>query len=216
MALSSQITRAVMPDKPPVGKQAIDGYGIAEFILPTEDDERRQLAIGLCSVAIRHRCDAGEPEQGDPCTNRNHARDAEAARKALILAGLAPDPYPSVDRERKIAPGPPKPTAEFTRAQRQREQAAAEGHILRPDWSWQDDGACRGEDPELFIAPDGERQAEREVREKKAKAICDGCTVRSACLDAAIKWRAVGVWGGLGDDERAAERRRRMRRANAA
>jgi WhiB family redox-sensing transcriptional regulator len=216
MALSSQITRATLMDKPPVGKQAIDGYGIAEFILPTEDDERRQLAVGLCSVAIRHRCNAGEPNEGDPCTNRNHARDAKAAREALILAGLAPDPYPSIDRERKISPVASKPTAEFARAQKEREQTAAEGHVPRPDWSWQDDGACRGEDPQLFIAPDGERQAEREVRETKAKAICSGCPVRSACLDAAIKWRAVGVWGGLGDDERVTVRRRRSRQGRAA
>ena len=40
----------------------------------------------------------------------------------------------------------------------------------RPSWAWQDAGLCRGKDIVLFFGPDGERQPEREVRERKAKA----------------------------------------------
>jgi WhiB family transcriptional regulator, redox-sensing transcriptional regulator len=41
--------------------------------------------------------------------------------------------------------------------------------------------------------------------------------VRNECLDYAIsRPEKYGTWGGLNEDERASERRRRMRRANAA
>ncbi|KII00545.1 transcription factor WhiB [Streptomonospora alba] len=69
----------------------------------------------------------------------------------------------------------------------------------------------------LFFGPDGERQPEREIRERKAKEICAQCPVRTECLDYAIsRPEKYGTWGGLNEDERASERRRRMRRANAA
>ena len=86
----------------------------------------------------------------------------------------------------------------------------------RPGWGWQEDAACRGEDVVLFFGPDGERQPEREIRERKAKQICTSCPVRAECLTYAVsRPEKYGIWGGLNEDERAAERRRRMRRANA-
>ena len=42
----------------------------------------------------------------------------------------------------------------------------------RPNWGWQDAAACRGTDVVLFFGPDGERQPERDIRERKAKALC--------------------------------------------
>ncbi|GAA3440637.1 MULTISPECIES: WhiB family transcriptional regulator [Streptosporangiaceae] len=87
----------------------------------------------------------------------------------------------------------------------------------RPSWGWQDDAACRGEDLVLFFGPDGERQPERDIRERKAKAICGQCPVRAECLDYALsRPEKYGTWGGLNEDERASERRRRMRRAASA
>jgi WhiB family transcriptional regulator, redox-sensing transcriptional regulator len=87
----------------------------------------------------------------------------------------------------------------------------------RPNWGWQDAAACRGTDVVLFFGPDGERQPERDIRERKAKALCASCPVRNECLDYAIsRPEKYGTWGGLSEDERASERRRRMRRANAA
>ena len=95
-----------------------------------------------------------------------------------------------------------------------RRQAAL---LQRPNWGWQDDAACRGSDVVLFFGPDGERQPEREIRERKAKSICASCPVRVQCLDYAIgRPEKYGTWGGLNEEERASERRRRMRRANAA
>ena len=87
----------------------------------------------------------------------------------------------------------------------------------RPSWAWQDAAACRGKDTLLFFGPDGERQPEREVRERKAKAVCASCPVLAECLAYAIsRPEKYGVWGGLNEEERASERRRRMRRAHAA
>ena len=88
--------------------------------------------------------------------------------------------------------------------------------LPRPDWGWQDAAACRGEDLVLFFGVDGERLEARLVRETHARGVCGGCPVRNACLDSAIATKAFGVWGGMNDDERRAERRRRMRRVNAA
>jgi WhiB family transcriptional regulator, redox-sensing transcriptional regulator len=87
----------------------------------------------------------------------------------------------------------------------------------RPNWGWQDVAACRGKQVVLFFGPDGERQPEREIRERKAKAVCAACPVRAECLSYAVsRPEKYGTWGGLNEDERASERRRRMRRANAA
>jgi hypothetical protein len=67
------------------------------------------------------------------------------------------------------------------------------------------------------FGPDGERQPEREIRERKAKAVCNACPVRAECLTYAVsRPEKYGTWGGLNEDERSSERRRRMRRANAA
>ncbi|MDH2424816.1 WhiB family transcriptional regulator [Sphaerisporangium sp. TRM90804] len=87
--------------------------------------------------------------------------------------------------------------------------------ITRPSWEWQNNAACRGESLYLFFGPEGERQPDRDVRERKAKEICSWCPVRSDCLDyATSRPEKYGTWGGLNDDERDVERRRRSRRAS--
>jgi WhiB family redox-sensing transcriptional regulator len=87
--------------------------------------------------------------------------------------------------------------------------------LPRPNWGWQDRAACKGADVVLFFGPDGERQPERDIRERKAKALCGACPVRMECLGYAdSRPEKYGTWGGLNEDERSAERRRRMRRAN--
>lgn len=89
--------------------------------------------------------------------------------------------------------------------------------IQRPAWGWQDRAACRGQQVVLFFGPDGERQPERDLRERKAKAVCEACPVRIECLNYAVgRPEKYGTWGGLNEVERSSERRRRMRRANAA
>lgn len=86
-----------------------------------------------------------------------------------------------------------------------------------PSWGWQAGAACRGEDLILFFGRDGERTLEREARERKAKKVCQFCPVRAACLDYAVsRPEKYGTWGAMNEDERASERRKRMRRSNAA
>jgi WhiB family transcriptional regulator, redox-sensing transcriptional regulator len=83
--------------------------------------------------------------------------------------------------------------------------------------SWQDRAACAGMDACVFFAPDDERGQEREIREAKAAAICAPCPVRAQCLEYALgNSIRHGIWGGLNQEERARERRRRTRRSRAA
>jgi WhiB family redox-sensing transcriptional regulator len=83
--------------------------------------------------------------------------------------------------------------------------------------SWQDRAVCVGIDARLFFGPDGEQWQEREIREAKAKAICASCPVRAQCLDYALGNSIKhGIWGGLNQEERARERRCRVRRPQAA
>ncbi|MFI7691731.1 WhiB family transcriptional regulator [Nonomuraea sp. NPDC049655] len=88
--------------------------------------------------------------------------------------------------------------------------------MATPNWSWQERAACRGEDLTLFFGADGERGEAKDRRERVAKAVCSGCPVRRECLDYALSVpEKYGVWA-LTEDERARERRRRMRRAGQA
>jgi WhiB family redox-sensing transcriptional regulator len=98
---------------------------------------------------------------------------------------------------------------------------------IRPGLDWQERAACRSEDPETFFAPDvsledadlaelAEAVAERRRREARAKSICSGCIVRTACLE----WRLAdehqldaGVWGGKNEQERWTLHRNRVRAA---
>jgi WhiB family transcriptional regulator, redox-sensing transcriptional regulator len=82
---------------------------------------------------------------------------------------------------------------------------------------WQDRAACRGIDSLLFFGPDGEPRGEREIREAKAKAVCASCPVQAQCLEYALANSIrYGIWGGLNEEERVRERRRRARRPDAA
>ena len=77
---------------------------------------------------------------------------------------------------------------------------------------WPSRAACRGMDTGLWfpistVAPP----------DPLVVATCAGCPVRIECLDYAIsRPEKSGTWGGMNEDERAAERRRRMRRGEAA
>lgn len=82
------------------------------------------------------------------------------------------------------APAPPAPLAE--------------------NWDWQLQAACRGMDSAGFFHPPGERLRARDRRIEAAKAICQECPVRSACLDHALRMREpYGIWGGRSEEERA-------------
>jgi WhiB family redox-sensing transcriptional regulator len=67
---------------------------------------------------------------------------------------------------------------------------------------------CRGR-TDLFFAPDEtESRRERRRREAQAKAVCEECAVRQACLDEALAAdERFGIWGGLTERERRAAKR---------
>lgn len=98
-------------------------------------------------------------------------------------------------------------------------RSSAAGNVTRPTWeddgSWQQDAACRGADANLFFTPSYlEKKEEREEREDRAKAICEACRVKSACLAFALATREpYGVWGGLNEIERRHVLMRREKRA---
>ena len=76
----------------------------------------------------------------------------------------------------------------------------------RPE-DWRSVASCRGTDPNLFYPIGRGRQADQQIEE--AKAVCDGCLSREACLAFAVSTRQHrGVWGGTSPEER-----RRMARS---
>jgi len=73
---------------------------------------------------------------------------------------------------------------------------------------WQQQAECRGPHSTVFFAPSHlERKTDRRERERQAKAICATCTVSTECLEYSMKIRDPhGIWGGLTEAERRAER----------
>lgn len=63
---------------------------------------------------------------------------------------------------------------------------------------------CREEKvpTELFFGSESERPAERDLRIKMAKAVCDRCLDRQPCLKWAKANDERGVWGGTTEQER--------------
>lgn len=71
---------------------------------------------------------------------------------------------------------------------------------------WQDKAACRGPNTSIFFPPPQfERKDDKDLRERRAKAICGSCPVRRSCLEYALRIREPhGIWGGLNEAERRA------------
>lgn len=74
---------------------------------------------------------------------------------------------------------------------------------------WMRDGHCRHYPPAAFFPSDG-------VGVDVARQICDGCPVRSECLEYALAERIDhGVWGGCSERERRRILKRRRQEAAA-
>jgi len=69
--------------------------------------------------------------------------------------------------------------------------------------TWTGTASCRGQN-DLFFAPAGERPETRNVREAKARAVCNTCPVMNPCRQWAREHREYGFWGGESEEERAA------------
>lgn len=75
--------------------------------------------------------------------------------------------------------------------------------------SWRSQAACRGLDSEIFF-PDPDDFEAQEI----AKAICDRCPVREACLEYALGLRErEGIWGATTERDRRRILRQRRRSA---
>ena len=72
------------------------------------------------------------------------------------------------------------------------------------DEVWQVKASCRGPQAAVFFPPSHfERKDEKELRERRAKAICATCPVKRSCLEYALQIREPhGIWGGLNELER--------------
>jgi WhiB family redox-sensing transcriptional regulator len=63
-------------------------------------------------------------------------------------------------------------------------------------YNWQEQGACRGIEPEIFFPISDEEAG-------PAKAICSACDVVQQCLLFSFQNRErYGVWGGVTEKER--------------
>lgn len=75
--------------------------------------------------------------------------------------------------------------------------------VGEPLGDWVDDAACRELETALFYPTSGRRPSE-------ALAVCSECSVRSDCLEYALtNHQHWGVWGGMTERQRFAEKRRR-------
>ena len=80
---------------------------------------------------------------------------------------------------------------------------------------WQRRAACRSLPPELFFPTVNSPECDEDT--DRALAVCQGCEVRSLCLEFAIVTNQAGIWGGATEEQRRAiKRARRRRRAQAA
>lgn len=69
-------------------------------------------------------------------------------------------------------------------------------------YAWQAEAVCAQTDPEAFFPEKGGSTRE-------AKRVCEGCTVRTECLEYALEQdERFGIWGGLSERER-----RRLKKA---
>ena len=73
--------------------------------------------------------------------------------------------------------------------------------MLDRPW-WMENANCKGQG-HLFFAPQGERPAAREKREKAARNLCADCSVLKTCRTWARENREIGFWGGESEIERA-------------
>lgn len=83
--------------------------------------------------------------------------------------------------------------------------------------AWQEDAACRTEDPDLFFPEHaGARHPTSDWRYAAAKAVCARCPMTAECLGFALsRNERFGVWGNTVPADRERMRRERERGAVA-
>ena len=80
---------------------------------------------------------------------------------------------------------------------------------------WRKDARCRDTDPGLFFPVGTTGLAVEQI--ENAKAVCDQCACRAACLEFALSTNQdTGVWGGTSEEERRVIRRQRRQQRTLA
>lgn len=75
--------------------------------------------------------------------------------------------------------------------------------VKRGYWDWQELGNCVSADPELFYLDDNLRGKPKRLKETAAKKVCNGCPVKTQCLEHALTTPEMyGIWGGTSEKER--------------
>ena len=83
------------------------------------------------------------------------------------------------------------------------------------DHDWRDDALCRDTDPALFFPVGVTGNALVQI--DHAKRTCDECRVAPQCLEFALDTNQdSGIWGGLTEEERRVNRRKRVAAARDA
>lgn len=212
MATSEMIDRACKTDRE-LHKPALSNPVASNNVVGDVEEEADPFEQALAARWLRRERPAGWRviaevlglEPGKPLTPWP-ADPSDAVVAAVCLGEAGADRILVEAAQQVVEPAPEPPPAPPQPSTRPRPRQP------RPDWNWSDSALCRGEDLVLFFGPDGERQPERDIRERKAKAICAQCPVAGPCLDYALaRPEKYGIWQ-LNEDERASERRRRMRR----
>ena len=79
---------------------------------------------------------------------------------------------------------------------------------------WRKDARCRDTDPGLFFPVGTTGLAVEQIAD--AKAVCDECACKQACLEFALSTdQDTGVWGGTSEEERRVIRRQRRKQRAA-
>lgn len=79
---------------------------------------------------------------------------------------------------------------------------------------WRHAAACLDQDPELFFPIGSTGPVIQQIED--AKAVCCRCEVVQECLQWSLRTgQDAGIWGGLGEAERRALRRRAQRARKA-
>lgn len=86
--------------------------------------------------------------------------------------------------------------------------------LVREALDWQMNANCVGEPLSTFFPEGPAQEADTEVR---FRILCESCPVLIQCRDYSISQpERYGRWGAMNENDRAAERRRRMRRERAS
>lgn len=86
--------------------------------------------------------------------------------------------------------------------------------LVREALDWQMEANCVGEPLSTFFPEGPAQEADTEVR---FRILCESCPVLIQCRDYSISQpERYGRWGAMNENDRAAERRRRMRRERAS